>query len=66
LSRELRPEGGAKIAVSSHECKNRLMLSTEDTGGTESIEGTRGKLRESELPYDEFGGKKLFPRNKLI
>jgi len=42
------------------------MLSTEDTGGTENIEGTRGKLRESELPYDELGREKLFPRNKLI
>jgi hypothetical protein len=42
------------------------MRTTEDTGGTEGIEGTRGKLRESELPYNEFGGEKLFPRNKLI
>jgi hypothetical protein len=42
------------------------MLTTEDTGGTEDAEGIQGKLRESELPYDEFGGEKLFPRNKLI
>jgi hypothetical protein len=42
------------------------MLTTEDTRGTENTEGTHGKLRESKLPYDEFGGEKSFPRNKLI